>query len=177
MIIDVSLTKDNYKSLINNKTFPLTCPYCNSVNSFHKHGKYKRTIVYFKDDRLLEKEMHIQRVKCCNCNHTHAILPQDIMPYKIYTIPTIVKILSLIFIENKSIPDVSKQFFISFQLLYKYLSNFKKQTPYNIKMLIFTKNIFTLIVLSYPYICPEEHRYYSFKLNGHLPLYIAPHNF
>lgn len=59
----------------------IKCPYCNS-NNLISHGYYQRTVIYDINNSFISKRVTIKRVKCKDCNKTHALLPFDIVPYK-----------------------------------------------------------------------------------------------
>lgn len=67
------------------------CPKCGCATIFH--DKYNR---YLRIGENVEWII-IQRVVCCGCGKTHAIIPDFIMPYKHYVIADIEGVLRGIF--------------------------------------------------------------------------------
>ena len=62
--------------------YNLECPYCQS-DELIKWSSYKRTIYYLDENQKLKWELlEIKRVKCQQCQKTHALLPECIVPYK-----------------------------------------------------------------------------------------------
>lgn len=70
---------NDYKSMVN---LPyLECPNCNSSNLI-RWGYYNRIINFINSNALVYDSIKIIRVRCNDCNHTHALLPSCIVPYK-----------------------------------------------------------------------------------------------
>ena len=68
---------DNYNDFIANlEVKTIKCPYCNT-SDMERHGYYKRYI------NISGKKYYIRilRVRCKVCGHTHAVLPDFIVPY------------------------------------------------------------------------------------------------
>ena len=66
--------------------FQLTCPLCGCSGFLHPHGWYTRGIIIMAVQEagiLVPQTMKIKirRVICKHCNHTHALLPVNIVPY------------------------------------------------------------------------------------------------
>lgn len=80
----------------------IECPYCNSTNLI-KHGYYTRNINYIDDGVIIYEIINIQRVKCKDCGHTHALIPSFIVPYKINVLDTILACIS----DDDSTLDIS----------------------------------------------------------------------
>ena len=67
-----------YSSIISDLPFhQIQCPHCHHHGSFYLWGIYRRTF------RLpdLSVSLRIQRIRCNSCGHTHALLPDWIIPY------------------------------------------------------------------------------------------------
>lgn len=70
-----------YNDFIN---FNFTCPKCSSHN-FSFFGSYSRNLVIRENDTLVDYNIDIKRVICKDCHSTHALIPNFIIPYKIYS--------------------------------------------------------------------------------------------
>jgi len=95
----------------------MICPKCNSQGQFYRHGFYVRFLVIFSyvanvfiKDKI---EVTVLRVKCTNCNKTHAILDCNIIPYCSYSVSFILEVLSCYFIDKHKIEDICIEFDIS----------------------------------------------------------------
>ena len=61
---------------------PIKCPKCNVFGNFADHGSYKRNLISTDKTSRIE----VARIKCLNCNRTHALIPDDVIPYRQYSI-------------------------------------------------------------------------------------------
>jgi len=68
------------------------CPCCHAKKSLIKYGTYNRHFAVLNDNDIEDYEISVQRVICNSCGHTHALLPNFIVPYKIMAIFSIAKI-------------------------------------------------------------------------------------
>lgn len=75
-----------YNKFVN---FNFTCPNCYSHN-FSFFGSYSRNLIVLHNDAFIDLTINIKRVLCKSCNHTHALIPNFIVPYKVYTKDAIV---------------------------------------------------------------------------------------
>ncbi len=74
---DNLITQDSYDRMIDALPIHrLTCPCCHQSGSMIYYGSYSRH-VKSSDGKLC---LRIQRVRC-SCKRTHAILPQQLIPY------------------------------------------------------------------------------------------------
>jgi hypothetical protein len=129
MIIDKKLSFNTYEEEILNKStiFVYACPKCGARHSLTRHCTYDRNVCYIEGISIAisEKKLTILRLLCTSCNSTHAILPNDIIPYKTFTESTINYILHRYFVFEEPISNVSKELNLSYQfvrsLIYKAL--------------------------------------------------------
>lgn len=68
------------------------CPCCHAKENLIIHGAYERNITFLVDNELENFKVNVQRIKCKSCNHTHALLPNFVVPYKITSIYSIAEI-------------------------------------------------------------------------------------
>lgn len=71
-----------------------TCPSCGAKGQCRIYASYERYIVDLNDGKVVSEKIRITRVRC-TCGHTHAILPDLIIPYRQYSLPFILYILNL----------------------------------------------------------------------------------
>ena len=100
------------------------CPKCPAVGRFKLHGSYKRHIFYFLDGFLHYEYIAIKRVMCKSCNSTHAVMPGDLIPYKLLSLFVVMFILNACLIEEKPVLKVAEQNGFSFQFIYSCLHTF-----------------------------------------------------
>lgn len=121
MIIDKNLSFKTYEEEIinNNKIFKYVCPKCGAKHSLTRHCTYPRNICYLDGMNIviLEEKLIVQRLLCTSCDSTHAILPDDIIPYKTFTESTISYILKQYFVFKESISNISTKVNMSYQYI------------------------------------------------------------
>ena len=101
------------------------CPNCRS-REFNYYGNYKRFLIVLVEKETREIEVKIKRIKCKVCGKTHAVIPDFIVPYKIYGIEMINEILNLKINEGKQNKEIEKKYKVSRQLLRKWIIEFEK---------------------------------------------------
>lgn len=108
-----------------------TCPFCGSAGNCRPHAYYDRWILDFHDGTAFQERLRILRLCCESCHHTHAVLPDFIIPYSTYGITFVLQVLQTYF--NRSHADslctvdkICSFFDISCRLLYRWLDLFRK---------------------------------------------------
>lgn len=109
----------------------MICPKCNSQGQFYRHGFYVRFLVLFScvanifiKDKI---EVTVLRVRCTNCNKTHAILDFNIIPYCSYSVSFIFEVLSCYFIDQNKIEDICIEFDISEYTFNLFVDHYNKE--------------------------------------------------
>ena len=73
------------------------CPTCGNVSSFQRWGSYQRYYICNLQTStgvlLVEAQISIKRLRCNKDGHTHALIPDYITPYKIYSIKLILEMI------------------------------------------------------------------------------------
>ena len=100
-----------------------TCPICNSTGNCHIHDYYGRSIVDIStpDQQQTKTNLCILRVFCESCGHTHAVLPDIIIPYSCFSLLFVLRILGLYFAGLHTIEQLCERFGISQKLFFKWL--------------------------------------------------------
>ncbi|WP_395939534.1 DUF6431 domain-containing protein [Clostridium sp. DJ247] len=127
MIIDFNVNYNNYneKILNNYSIFYYICPKCGAKHSLTRHGNHERNVCFIDDSQnVRDRKIIILRVKCSSCNSTHAILPNDIIPYCIYSFSFILNVLTEYYSNEHRVLDICSKFSISFQILYMFILKF-----------------------------------------------------
>jgi hypothetical protein len=99
----------------------LECPHCDSSHLI-RWGFYHRNIYYIDSNKILFEVLNIQRVKCKQCGHTHALLPEGIIPFRQFSLNVI---LNCVY-ET----DLSYNYNFSYDTIYKWKYQFNKFVPY-----------------------------------------------
>ena len=106
----------------------INCPKCRAKGDFTKHAYYDRNIIVYQDGVIKEDKLRILRLRCQSCKTTHALLPDAIIPYHIYTANVILEALKDKY-NLRKIKDICKKYAISFQLLYAWIRRFIQHRP------------------------------------------------
>ena len=97
-----------------------SCPCCHAKNKLIKYGTYERNISILVDNEVENYRISIQRVICTSCNHTHALLPSFIVPYKIMALFSIAEIVQKASISSAY--KLAETINLSVQMIYIYMA-------------------------------------------------------
>ncbi|MCR5403550.1 MAG: DUF6431 domain-containing protein [Butyrivibrio sp.] len=101
-----------------------TCPICGSRGNCHIHAYYGRTITDFINGKHVRCSLCVMRVICDSCHHTHAILPDHIIPYGTYGLFFVLRVLAEHFFQFRSIESICERYGISDRQFRKWRSLF-----------------------------------------------------
>ena len=96
------------------------CPTCGCKGSCSHYGHYERCLIDFKDGSPYCMTLKITRV-ICECGHTHAILPDPIIPYLQYSLFYIIMVLAVYSCHFMTIDHMCDVYHISPPVLYRWL--------------------------------------------------------
>ena len=96
------------------------CPFCRARKKLVKFGSYHRNISCIIDDMIENYSVSVHRVKCNSCNHTHALLPCFLVPYKIMTLSSIAIIVQRAAVSSAY--KLAEKITLSFQLIYAFIA-------------------------------------------------------
>lgn len=100
-----------------------TCPYCGASHSCHTHASYERNLIDFISGRTVYHSVRVQRV-ICSCGHTHAILPDLIIPYSTYGLLFILRVIAEYLLHLHTVEHLCLRFGISHSMLYRWYALF-----------------------------------------------------
>ena len=103
------------------------CPWCASTGNCTSYGSYNRNIIDFANGRTVYGEVCVLRLICNSCGHTHAILPDSIIPYSTYGLFFILRALAEYFLHLGSVQGLCDRFGISASMLYRWKNLFLSQ--------------------------------------------------
>lgn len=92
---------DDYVSSHKEELHHSVCPSCHTEGSLIFHGRYKRTFIDSSGERT---PIIIQRCFCKHCGHTHALLPDLLIPFTIFSLYVII---SVMFCSDRDSMDAS----------------------------------------------------------------------
>lgn len=121
---DLSIFHSIYDNLSLSKE---VCSHCNARHSCSIHDTYERNLIVISDRTIRCHTVNITRVICSSCGHTHAILPDILIPYGSYSLFFILKILRLYFLHTSNVSSLCEHFQISISTLYNWVHLFNQQ--------------------------------------------------
>lgn len=96
------------------------CPFCKSVGSCENHAYYRRYLLEYLNGEISVCSLKILRVRCTSCGHTHAILPDPIIPYAGYSLQFILTVLAYYLLRLRPVSGICDHFQISVSTLYRW---------------------------------------------------------
>jgi hypothetical protein len=104
-----------------------TCPLCGAKYNCTYFSTYSRNMITFENEANTCHNISITRVFCNSCRHTHAILPDNLIPYGSYSLSFILTVLRAYSLGSKTITYLCDYFQISVSTLYNWIKLFKVQ--------------------------------------------------
>ena len=96
----------------------ITCPACGSRGNCAAHGSYRRSLIDYEGGKVVYGTVAIRRVRCVSCGHSHAILPDHIIPYTTYSLLFILRVLAWYFLGLGTVEQLCRRYAISPSMLY-----------------------------------------------------------
>lgn len=96
-----------------------TCPVCGRKGDCSNHDTYERFVIDFINGTPVSSSINIQRVMC-SCGHTHAVLPDPVIPYRCYSLFFILRALYEYFLHLRSVGSLCARFGITPSMLYRW---------------------------------------------------------
>ena len=97
-----------------------TCPLCKRTGDCHIHAYYSRFIIDFISGYPVVDQIRIPRI-ICSCGHTHAILPDPIIPYDSYSLFFMLRVLVEYHLRLKTVNKICEAFMIPATTLYRWI--------------------------------------------------------
>lgn len=95
-----------------------TCPCCGAKGSCRIHAYYGRSLVDFMGGVPVRHNLCVLRL-ICTCGHTHAILPDFIIPYSGYGLFFLLRVLAEYFLRLSTVEELCERFSITLSQLYR----------------------------------------------------------
>jgi hypothetical protein len=105
----------------------VTCPTCGAKYNCTFLSSYSRNMITFEKGSNTCHNISITRVYCNSCKHTHAILPDNLIPYGSYSLSFILTVLRTYFLGTKTVANLCDYFQISVSTLYGWKHLFNEQ--------------------------------------------------
>ena len=145
MITDYRYSHTTYSELSKEDLFEYDCPNpeCRAKHSTKYYSHYKRHVISLDTDALIaildadieqaaintkdicetadslinDTLLDVYRVKCKSCNTTHAILPGDVVPYRRFSLLTMLAFVKVMYYREDSIERTSRHLQLSWQYM------------------------------------------------------------
>ena len=96
------------------------CPTCGCKGCCSPYGHYDRYLIDFRDGQPHCDILKITRV-ICKCGHTHAILPDPIVPYLQYSLFFVILVLAVYSCHLMTVEHICNFYHITPSILYRWL--------------------------------------------------------
>ncbi len=96
------------------------CPVCHSTGNSKVHATYSRAIIDIIHGKPVYQDLSITRIFCDSCGHSHAILPDTIIPYSQYSLFFILRVLAEYFARRKTVSFLCATYNITPSMLYRW---------------------------------------------------------
>lgn len=110
------------------KPYQHKCPLCGAKHpDWQKHSCYDRYLISFENGSIVSYQITIVRYRCSSCGHTHAVLPESIIPYKSYSFLFIIAVMMDYFKRSLTVEEICAKYNISVSTLYSWKKLFLEQ--------------------------------------------------
>ena len=97
----------------------MPCPFCGAKHPvWSYHDSYQRYLISFEGGSTVTDEIDISRMICSSCKHTHAILPEIIIPYSSYSLPFVLQVLRDYYLLHLTVHALCNKYQIAPSTLY-----------------------------------------------------------
>ena len=81
-------------------------------------------MVTLKNNKPAAVILRVPRVKCASCGHTHALLPEMLIPYSSYSLRFVLTVLEAYFLHAHTVEEICETYQIAHSTLYVFRSLF-----------------------------------------------------
>lgn len=100
------------------------CPCCGARGRCVPFCTYQRNVVDFIDGKPQTDLLEVERVQCESCNATHAILTDTLVPYGVYSLFFILRVIGMGLSGQISVEKICEYADISVSTYYRWLHQF-----------------------------------------------------
>jgi transposase-like protein len=117
--INISAKDLFLQSMVEFKPHEYKCPFCTTEHpDWKKHAVYDRYLISFENGCVISYRINIVRFKCSSCGHTHAVLPESIIPYQSYSFLFIIAVMRDYFTRSLTVEGICAKYEISVSTVY-----------------------------------------------------------
>lgn len=107
--------------------FDAVCPCCGAKGCCVPHASYSRVMITLHAGTRTEISVCVPRLRCTSCGHTHALLPDVLIPFGSYTLRFVLNVLYGYLSRAGSVADFCDSRQISVSTLYGWIHLFEDQ--------------------------------------------------
>lgn len=103
------------------------CPHCGAAANFIKAGSYSRYLIHIADGSRQDLIVDVRRLQCRNCERTHAVLPDLLIPFGCHSLRFILEVLRAYLNRSCSVELLCEHWQIAISTLYRWIHLFIDQ--------------------------------------------------
>lgn len=97
------------------------CPFCLTKHpDWKRHAVYERYLISFEDGHTVLHQITVIRYRCPSCGHTHAVLPESIIPYQSYSFLFIIQVMRDYFTGSLNVVGICAKYGITVSTIYSW---------------------------------------------------------
>lgn len=96
------------------------CPICGAKGSFEYYDDYERDLISVQYGKRVTKTLQVHRYCCNSCHHTHALLPEPLLPYSSYSLRFVIQVLCEYAIRQQTVEQLCEKYQIAHSTLYAF---------------------------------------------------------
>lgn len=101
-----------------------TCSECGRTGNLRTISTYQRQVVTVRDGRRLDTYVSLPLVQCGYCRHTHAVIPDNLIPYNSYSLRFILTVLMRYLKRSCPVRKLCSEWQIAVSTLYAWIGLF-----------------------------------------------------
>lgn len=102
------------------------CPHCGAIGCFSNAAPYTRSLITVRHGKRHQTPVVVPRLLCNSCNHSHAILPDCLIPFGSYSVRFVLHVLLAYLTRNCTVVSLCERWQISISTLYDWIHLFSK---------------------------------------------------
>ena len=99
---------------------------CGCRGRWLAHGQYEGSVIDYESGRVVYGRMKIRRVRCESWGHTHAVIPDYIIPYSTYSLFFVLRVLGEYFLRKRAVERICSRYNITPSMLYSWKGVFEE---------------------------------------------------
>lgn len=102
----------------------MRCPTCGALGGHRRRGSYKRWMISVVDGNRCERQIRIPLYQCPSCGHSHALIPDILIPFASYSLRFILIVLRSYLERSCTVRVLCARWQISASTLYNWIHLF-----------------------------------------------------